>query len=104
MRHFLEALFYSAIGSICMVAKDITGTVYTDAVSNGKAKLAGKMDALKDYAEIVLASYSGVQLIHLGWVGWLGIIPIGITGYFATLHSVKWSHNNIKPEDEVHPE
>ena len=100
MKTFLQVLFYSAIGSLCMVLKDVTGTVYTDAVANGKAKLAGWMDALKDYAEIVLASYSGVQLIHLGWAGWLGIIPIGITGYFATLHSVKWSHKNITEEPQ----
>ena len=99
MKQLLEVLFYSAIGSVCMVLKDVTGTVYTDAVSNGKAKLAGRMDALKDYAEIVLASFSGVQLIHLGWMGWLGIIPIGITGYFATLHSVKWSDKNVSPDE-----
>jgi len=97
---FLHVALYSVLGSVCMIAKDVTGTLYTDAVSNGKAKLAGWMDALKDYAEIVLASYSGVQLIHLGWAGWLGIIPIGITGYFATLHSVKWSHKNITEEPQ----
>ena len=101
MSKVLEVLFYSAIGSLCMIAKDVTGTVYTDAVSNGKAKLAGRMDALKDYAEIILASYSGVQLIHMGWLGWLGILPIGITGYFATLHSVKWSDKNISEEPPV---
>jgi len=99
VKQVLEVLFYSAIGSACMVLKDVTGTVYTDAVSNGKAKLAGRMDALKDYAEIILASFSGVQLIHLGWMGWLGIIPIGITGYFATLHSVKWSDKNVNPDE-----
>ena len=60
MSKVLEVLFYSAIGSLCMIAKDVTGTLYTDAVSNGKAKLAGRMDALKDYAEIILLS-----LIHI---------------------------------------
>ena len=100
MKTFLEVLFYSAVGSGCMVAKDITGTVYTDAVANGKAKLAGNMDGIGDIVGIVLASFSGVQLIHLGWMGWLGIIPIGITGKYVTQHAVKWSHENITEEPQ----
>jgi len=83
-----------------MVVKDIVGTVYTDAVANGKAKLAGNMDGIGDIVGIVLASFSGVQLIHLGWMGWLGIIPIGITGKYVTQHAVKWSHENITEEPQ----
>ena len=75
MRIWLDVLFYSVIGSACMVIKDIVG--------------------------IVLASFSGVQLVHLGWQGWLGIIPIGITGKHVTQHAVKWSHQNIQPESEI---
>jgi len=92
---WLEVLFYSGVGSACMVVKDIVGTICTDAVANGRHRLAGNMDGIGDVVGIVLASFSGVQLIHLGWQGWLGIIPIGITGKFVTQRAVKWSHKNI---------
>ena len=91
MHVWLEVLFYSAIGSVCMVVKDVVGTVLVDAIANGKHKLAGNMDGIGDIVGIVLASFSGVQLVHLGWQGWLGIIPIGITGKHVTQHAVKWS-------------
>ena len=101
MRIWLDVLFYSGLGCACMVIKDVVGTILTDAVANGKAKLAGNMDGIGDIVSIVLASCSGVQLIHLGWKGWLGIIPIGITGKYVTQHAVKWSHQNIQPESEI---
>jgi len=81
-----------------MVIRDILATVLTDAIANGKHKLAGNMDGASDIVNIILASYSGVQLIHLGWRGWLGIIPIGIVGKFTTERATKWSHENIKEE------
>ena len=95
MKLWLEVLFYSGVGSACMVVKDIVGTIYTDAVANGRHRLAGNMDGIGDVVGIVLASFSGVQLIHLGWKGCLGIIPIGITGKYVTQRAVKWSHKNI---------
>lgn len=98
MKIWLEVALYSGIGSICMVARDILATILTDAIANGKHKLAGNMDGMSDIVNIVLASYSGVQLIHLGWRGWLGILPIGIVGKFTTEHATKWSHQNIKGE------
>ena len=101
MKLWLEVLFYSGVGSACMVVKDIVGTICTDAVANGRHRLAGNMDGIGDVVGIVLASFSGVQLIHLGWQGWLGIIPIGITGKHVTQHAVKWSHQNIQPESEI---
>jgi hypothetical protein len=96
MRIWLQVLFYSGIGCLAMVLKDLTSTIYTDAVANGRAKLAGNMDGIGDYVNIILASFSGVQLIHLGWRGWVGIIPIGIVGKYTTQHAVKWSAKNIK--------
>lgn len=96
MKTFLAVAFYSAIGCLAMVLKDLTSTIYTDAVANGRAKLAGNMDGIGDYVNIILASYSGVQLIHLGWRGWLGIIPIGIVGKYTTQHAVKWAAKNIQ--------
>ena len=95
MKIWLDVLLYSGIGSVCMVVRDVVGTILTDAVANGRHKLAGNMDGISDIANIILASFSGVQLIHLGWQGWLGIIPIALTGKFATQHAVKWSHRNI---------
>jgi hypothetical protein len=98
MRVWLDVLLYSFVGCIAMVCRDVVATIYTDAVANGKAKLAGNMDGLSDVVNIVLASYSGVQLIHLGWRGWLGIIPIGIVGKLTTERAVKWSAQNITEE------
>jgi len=95
---WLEVLLYSGIGSICMIARDILATILTDAIANGKHKLAGNMDGLSDVVNIVLASFSGVELIHLGWRGWLGIIPIGIVGKITTERATKWSSENIKEE------
>jgi hypothetical protein len=95
-----HVLLYSSIGCGCMVVKDVVGTVLVDAIANGKHKLAGNMDFLGDIVGIVLASYSGVQLIHLGWPGWLGILPIGFTGKFVTQRAVKWSHHNIEQEPD----
>lgn len=100
MTTFIKVLYYAGIGCICMFAKDILGTVLTDAIANGKHKLAGHMDGLSDVVNIVLASYSGVQLIHLGWRGWLGILPIGVVGKYTTQHAVKWTHANMKSDLE----
>ena len=83
-----------------MLFRSIVGTILVDAIANGKHRLAGNMDGIGDAVNIILASFSGVQLIHLGWQGWLGIIPIALTGKFVTQHSVKWSAENIK-EDET---
>lgn len=79
-----------------MMARDILATVLTKAIANGRHKLAGNMDGLSDIVNIILASYSGVQLIKLGWQGWLGIIPIGIIGKLTTERASKWSHENVE--------
>ncbi len=98
MQTLLEVLYYSLIGCICMVARDVLATVLTGAIANGHHKLAGNMDGLSDIVNIILASYSGVQLIHLGWMGWLGILPIGLVGKITTEKATKWSHENIKEQ------
>jgi hypothetical protein len=96
----LQASLYSLLGCACMVVKDIVGTVLTDAIANGRHKLAGNMDGIGDVVGIVLASCSGVQLMHLGWIGWLFILPIGLVGKITTERATKWSDENIKGEDE----
>ena len=101
MKVWLEVLFYSGIGSACMVVKDVVGTILVDAIANGKHKLAGNLDGILDLASIVLSAFSGVNLIHLGWRGWLGILPIAIVGKLVTQRSVKWSHANIEQEPDA---
>jgi len=82
-----------------MIARDILSTVLTKAIAEGKHKLAGNMDGLSDIVNIVLSAFSGVNLIHLGWRGWLGILPIGIVGKLTTERASKWSHENVQEED-----
>ena len=101
MKIWLDVLFYSAVGSACMLVKDVVGTILVDAIANGKAKLAGNMDGLSDVANIILASFSGVQLVHLGWPGWVGMIPIALVGKYTTQHSVRWSDKNIQAGDSM---
>jgi len=82
-----------------MVARDILATVLTKAIAEGRHKLAGNMDGLSDVVNIILASFSGVELIHLGWRGWLGILPIGLIGKITTERASKWSHENVQEEN-----
>lgn len=98
---WLHVAFYSGIGSLCMVVKDLVGTILVDAIANGRAKLAGNLDGLLDVASIVLSAFSGVNLIALGWQGWLGILPIALVGKYTTQHTVKWSAKNITEEEHV---
>lgn len=98
MRTWLDVLLYSGIGCVAMIARDILSTVLTKAIAEGKHKLAGNMDGLNDIVNIVLASYSGVQLIHLGWRGWLGILPIGLVGKVTTERATAWSHRNVQED------
>jgi len=49
----------------------------------------------------VLSAFSGVNLIALGWQGWLGILPIALVGKYTTQHTVKWSARNITEEEHV---
>lgn len=93
---WLKVLYYSGVGCLAMIVRDILGTVLTDAVANGKHKLAGNLDAVSDYVNIILASYSGYQLTHMGWQGWVGVLPIGVVGKYATQHATKWSHENLE--------
>lgn len=95
MHTWLLVLLYSGIGSVCMILRDVLNTVLTKAISQGRHKLAGNMDGFSDIVNIVLASFSGVQLIHLGWRGWLGILPIGLVGKLTTEHATKWSQENL---------
>jgi hypothetical protein len=95
MTTWYSVALYSGIGSVCMVLRDILSTVLTKAIAEGKHKLAGNMDGLADVVNIVLASFSGVELIHLGWRGWLGICLIGLVGKFTTERATKWSHKNL---------
>lgn len=101
MHVWLEVAFYSAIGSACMMVKDLAGTVLIDAIANGRARLAGNLDGLLDIVSIMLNAYSGVHLLHYGWRGMIGLLPIALVGKLTTEHSVKWSAKNITEPDSV---
>jgi hypothetical protein len=101
MNTWTDVLFYSAIGSASMIGKDMVGTILMDAIANGKAKLAGACDFALDWLSIIVSAFSGVRLLDMGAKGWIGVIPIAIAGGATTYHTVKWSHKNIKPEEEA---
>lgn len=98
MKIWLEVIFYSGIGCVCEVVRDGVATIQTKSIAQGKHRLAGNLDAVGDWVSIIIPAFSGVQLIHLGWRGWLGIIPIGLTGKLVTERASKWSHENIEEE------
>lgn len=95
MKIWLDVAFYSGIGMVCMFFRDILATVLTAAIAKGHHKLAGNMDGLSDVINIILAAFSGVQLINLGWRGWIGILPIGVVGKFTTELATKWQHKHM---------
>lgn len=63
------------------------------------------MDVLGDIAKIIILSISANDLTHgYGWRGYLGIIPILITAFVVTHHSVKLAskmeHEGEAQEDD----
>jgi cadmium resistance protein CadD (predicted permease) len=82
-----------------MLGKDVAGTILVDAISNGKDKLAGNLDGVLDVVNVVLYGFSGANLLSYGWRGFLGLIPIALTGKYTTQHSVRWSRKHIKEDD-----
>jgi hypothetical protein len=78
-----------------MVVRDILNTVLTKSISQGKHKIAGWADGSSDIINIILNAGSGVHLIGMGWRGWVGIIPIGVTGKITTEKASKWSSEKL---------
>ena len=81
-----------------MAIMDTVGTVLVRAINAGRGNLAGAMDAIGDLAKMTVLSIAAVRLTsHYGWLGWLGIIPILITGFLVTRHA---THLTADIEDE----
>jgi hypothetical protein len=87
-----------------MAVMDSVGTILVRAISAGKGNLAGAMDALGDLAKITILSVAATRLTSdYGWWGWLGVVPILITGFFVTKHATRLS-GNIEDEEQTQEE
>lgn len=102
MSEFLRILGYSALGCFGMAIQDTVGVTLVKAIGAGRATLAGACDVASDVAKIVIMSISGVELTHaFGWKGYLGIIPILVTGFVVTFHATRLSAKIVNVEEEA---
>jgi hypothetical protein len=84
-----------------MAVQDSVGTFLVRAINTNRPNFAGAMDVLGDIAKIVILSISANDLTHgFGWKGYLGIIPILITAFVVTRHSVKLA-SKMEHEEEA---
>jgi len=91
----------SVVGCIGMAVMDTVGTILVRAINAGRGNLAGMMDAIGDLAKMSVLSIAAVRLTtHYGWWGWLGIIPILITGFLVTRHATHLT-SGIEDEEEA---
>jgi len=96
---------YSLVGCIGMAVMDSVGTVLVKAVSAGRGNLAGSMDAVGDLAKITILSVAATRLTsNYGIWGWLGVLPILITGFFVTKHATKLSMKIENDEEAAEEE
>ena len=88
-----------------MAVMDSVGTVLVKAVSAGRGNLAGSMDAVGDLAKITILSVAATRLTsNYGIWGWLGVVPILITGFFVTKHATKLSMKIENDEEAAEEE
>jgi hypothetical protein len=82
----------SLLSSIGMIACDTFGTLLTVAEARGQDSLAGIGDMGSDFfGKYILAGWSGSVLTHgHGYLGWLAIMPVLITGFFTTRAATRW--------------
>jgi len=96
---------YALLGSIGMAVMDSVGTILVKAISAGKGNLAGFCDAVADLAKITILSVAATRLTSdYGWWGWLGVLPILITGFFVTKHATHLTKHIENEEDEKEEE
>ena len=94
-------VWLSAIGCVGMAIQDSVGTFLVKAIHINRPSLAGAMDVLGDIAKILILSISANDLTHgYGWRGYLGIIPILVTAFVVTHHSVKLA-SGMEDEDDA---
>lgn len=90
----------SLVGCIGMAVQDSVGTFLVRAINTNRPALAGMLDVAGDVAKILILSISANDLTHsYGWRGYIGIIPILVTAFFVTHHSVKLASKMEDPED-----
>ena len=84
---------------VSMIFKDAVGITMQIAEARGNAKLSSALNPLGTIAQVAFFSFGAVQLLHFGWVGVLGLIPVliidTIDGYFFT----KWGRK-IRNDDD----
>jgi len=93
-------VWLSFVGCLGMAVLDTTGTIMVKAISTGKGWLAGLCDAIADLSKITVLSISSVDLTHkFGIKGFIGVIPIAITGFLVTAHATHATAGMENDED-----
>ena len=102
MSTWLHIAAYSLLGCVGMAIQDTVGVTLVKAIGAGRALLAGACDAAADIAKIAIMSISGVELTRsFGWRGYLGILPILVTGFVVTFHATRLSAKIVNVEEEA---
>jgi hypothetical protein len=86
-----------------MLACDCFGVLLGVSEAWGRDNLAGIGDVGSDFfGKFVLAGWSGATLTHgHGWLGWVCIIPILVTGFFTTKYATRWM-KRVREGNEQH--
>ena len=89
-----------------MAIQDFTGTVMVVAEAEGKARLAGAMDAAGDVARALTASVTTDAILHgLGLHSAVILTTLALTSYNVTSRTTKWSRKlKAGPVNPVPPD
>jgi hypothetical protein len=98
---WLHILWLSVIGCVGMAVMDTVGTVLVRAINAGRGNLAGFMDAVGDAAKMSVLSVASVRLTSdFGIKGYIGILPILVTGFLVTRHATHLTSNMVDEDEE----
>jgi hypothetical protein len=75
---------------VSMIFKDAVGITMQIAEARGNAKLSAMLNPLGTIAQVAFFSFGAVQLLHYGWRGVLGLVPVLIIDTIDGFYFTKW--------------
>lgn len=80
---------------------DVFGTVMNIAENRGHENLAGVGDVGADLcSKFILVAYGGTALTHHGWLGWLCVLPVLLTGFLTTKYTTRLTARLLKEDSK----